>query len=232
MVLYCQPVVFGTNPAPTGIPNLGCGKKDVLFSASSSTVIQHRLWEQHCYEAAGLWGALGWGLSLATQLCFAPLHTALLAICSSKTSSALQFQLGEHSLQSLVKWESALPKPEESWLIQTEVPNSDSWLVHPHANGDSKFLQFDLPPKKEKMSWLVRMELLWLVCEDADGDILIATQLWLDGESLSPTVWNTVPGTPLQGLAQVAGTQCRQAVSAGFSLKHDVPKRPLCRNGC
>lgn len=154
-------MVFGTNSAPTGIPNLGCGKKHVLFSASSSTVIQHRLWEQHCYEAAGLWGGPGARpLSGYTALLRPAPHCPACLLCSSKTSSALQFQRGEHSLQSLVKWESALPKPEESWLIQTEVPTSGSWLVHPHANGDSKFLQFDLPPKKEKMSWLVRMELL------------------------------------------------------------------------
>lgn len=35
------------------------------------------------------------------------------------------------------------------------------------------------------------MEPLWLVDEDADDDI--AAQLQLDGESLSPTGWNTIP---------------------------------------
>lgn len=53
-----------------------------------------------------------------------------------------------------------------------------------------------------------------MVSKVADGDI--ALQLLLNGESLSPLGGNTIPGTPFEGLAQMAGTQCRQAVQCGW----------------
>lgn len=46
---------------------------------------------------------------------------------------------------------------------------------------------------QKALPWLVRMELLWLVSEDANEEIAV---LWLEGEILIRIDWNTIPETP------------------------------------
>lgn len=53
----------------------------------------------------------------------------------------------------------------------------------------------------------MRIELLWLVGENANGDI--GALLQLDGENLSSIGWNAIPGTP--------GSFGRSTVQAGRS---------------
>lgn len=72
------------------------------------------------------------------------------------------------------------------------APSSCKW--------DSKSSETDW--SKEALSWLARMELLWLVGEDTDE--AIAVRLQLDGKSLSLIDWNIIPGTPLEELVQRA----------------------------
>lgn len=80
-------------------------------------------------------------------------------------------------------------------------------------------------------SWLVKMKLFWLVSADADGNI--ATQLYLDGKSLSPIGWNIIPGTPLAGLVQMA-EQCRQGslVWEASSSVQTSPSKAIYVRGC
>lgn len=61
-----------------------------------------------------------------------------------------------------------------------EVPVPGPWLVHFYANEDSNSSVLLI---QIALSWLVRMELHWLVVEDANEDV--AVQLWLGRESLS-----------------------------------------------
>lgn len=89
------------------------------------------------------WGQASLRLDSSAPLCFAPLHSALywpaLARLVQCFIFVVQLQLGKYSLQSLVKRESALCRPEGSWLTRTDVlapipdwsPNEDSrssWL--------------------------------------------------------------------------------------------------------
>ena len=57
------------------------------------------------------------------------------------------------------------------------------------------------------------MELLWLVGEDADGDI--AAQLWLVGESLCSIGRNRIPET----LLLRADSDCSNTVQEGSSVQ-------------
>ena len=77
-----------------------------------------------------------------------------------------------------------LLKPEGSWLMWTEVSNP--------------VLAICLVQKV--LSILVWIEPLWLAR---------SAQLQLDGKSLSPIGWNRILGTSLEGLAQMAETQCK-----------------------
>lgn len=152
---------------------------------------------QHCCEAA-----LGWGASLAKQLCspallpFTPFCSTCSALyCSYLFYSALVRQdvfdvsAPSREMQSSVEKESMLPVPEESWLIYTQKspPLIPDWsILMKMRNPNSHSL---IGPKGIGQNGAT------LVSEDADGDR--AAWLWLDRESLCPTGWNTIPGTPL-----------------------------------
>lgn len=72
-----------------------------------------------------------WYRQLCSSLPFSgPLHS----ICSSKRSLVFQFQ---------PRKQSSISVPKGSWLIERVVPVPDTWLVHIHANEDSKSSWFD-----------------------------------------------------------------------------------------
>lgn len=166
------------------------------------------------YEAAAqLWNstavrwtwdevALEWGPSVARQCCCVPVLSSLPALpavfCSSLLHSVL-IQLDFFTVLSLARkihsilgWkENVCSLSQRRADLEREIPITDSWLVCPHANGDSKFLQLF----QKALTWWVRKESFWLVNEDANRDI--AAQLHLHRESPSPVFWNAIPGTPM-----------------------------------
>ena len=111
------------------------------------------------YEGARLWNCMAvrwpWSevaplfLDSCALLCAMPVWSAVLCcallcltlVCSAflwqdifgVLSLVFQFQLGKCSLQSCVEKESVLFKTEGSWLIWTEVPAPDPWLLCLHA---------------------------------------------------------------------------------------------------
>ena len=124
-------------------PVWGVVRKETLFSASNATVTQCS------YEAA-----LGSGPPSARELCTGLLHFTLLhswlvylsaVLCTARCLQCFRSSQGNtvYTHQHSVERGSALPNPEGSWLIQTEVPAPGPRLVHPHANEGPKYLQFD-----------------------------------------------------------------------------------------
>lgn len=76
--LCCQPVVIGTNSRPTGIPSLGCAKKETLCSTNGSLVMQHSC------ETSMVVGQPG-PFPLRPHLCHSALACAgLLCLCSAQ----------------------------------------------------------------------------------------------------------------------------------------------------
>lgn len=130
--------------------------------------------KQHDWETAQPWSGLGHGTSQVRQLdstllCFTLPHSA----CSGPARHfSVSVSAGE--MQSSVGREIVLPEPrgtdsysEKSlllvpgWsvLMQMRTLNCCSFMVH------------------KTVSWLVKMELLWLVCEDADGAVAVRLRL-------------------------------------------------------
>lgn len=172
--------------------------------------------EHHSYGTAQLWdstameqhvceAALGWGspwakpLSLDSSALLQP-GIVSVSVPAQEAQSSVFSRKGECTLwnRMVLAYIQRSPCP---WSLI--ILSSSKWR-----------LQIFIVCLVQKMQpWLVGVELLWLVNEDANGDL--AAQLWLNRESLSPTGWNRIPGIPLQGLAQTAETQCMQAVQCG-----------------
>lgn len=142
--------------------------------------------------------------------------------CSSQTAPAqmVQFQLGKHSFRWILKVcclshrvadvfrKKSLPLvPDWSILMKMRTPNPHS-LINPKIT-----------------ACLSGIELLWLVVGNDNGDI--SAEILLDKGPLSLIDWNGISRIPLSWLAQMSGTQCRQAVRCRFSLKSS-----LCSNDC
>lgn len=99
--------------------------------------------------------------------------------------------------------------PDWSIFIQMRNPNSYSLI----GSRNTILIARNLA------SWLVIMEPLWLVGKGAKKAITV--QLQLGGAGLSPLVKKKIPGTPLLGLTETAGTLYRSLGSSvcGFSMK-------------
>ena len=179
-----QMMVVGTNLMPIGIPNLGCSEKETLFSANSSTVIQHG-----CESSMAMSQAVPEASpSSSRQLYSTMAHTPLPCKASVHQTCpwhlwvfGVSVLLGErhYSVES-VFWELA-----GSWLIQSQVPIPGSWLVSPHENEATKSSQFDWS-KDIILTGQNKATLIGHSCGALDRM----------GESLSPIGWNTTPGIP------------------------------------
>lgn len=112
---FCQLMVIGANSMPTGIPNLGCGDKETLFSAKQLTCDTVWLGKQ-CNSRI----ALRPGPSPTRQLC-SVLQDALL--CPARHLQG--FCSARASPQSSTKGKVCSLKPQGSWLLRTEVPTPD-----------------------------------------------------------------------------------------------------------
>lgn len=158
--------------------------------------------KQHSYKTAWLLGGPGarwsWGKASVwlDRSPLAPVWSALFhstlpcigLLCSAPTRCLQCFNSGwgnmVFSLRGRGKMHSTategLAYVDRSPLLWSLI--GQMRISHPHS----------LVPKE--LFCLVRMELLRLANEDLDGDI--ATQLWLDGESLHPIHWNRIPWAP------------------------------------
>lgn len=164
---------------------------------------------EHGREAALDWGPSPIDSSALLSTCSAPLR-------SSEKSLVLQRQPGNHHQGWERKMHSEL---EGSWLIQREVPAPGPWLVHSHATGDSKSSVWLL---QKALSWLVGMEPLWLVGEDADGDIAVP----------GPMGWGKCRSYSLKLLYKGSSSAVRNKVQAGKSMQASPWRAVYVRDPC
>lgn len=155
--------------------------------------------EQHSTALRWHWSQAPLWPGISALLCPVQVH-------SGKMFSVFQCQTATRSLLSWVE-RGALPALGELTYVDR---STHPWSLIGLSSSTRGLQILTAWLVLKTLSWVIRMEPLWLISEDANGDM--AGQLQWDGESLSPIIWNTVPGTPLQGLTQMAGAQCKQAV--------------------
>lgn len=193
-------------------PN-GRAVKEILLNANSSIVIQHNCETSRAVEQLNsiigqLWNSTAEEQHGCEKALFQVDSSALLYLLwSSETSLMFQpwcFSSSQKNKVSTIWWKgSVLWATGELTYIER---NPHLWsLIGPPS------CKWGL---QKVLSWLVRMEVFWLVSEDAN--VIWAAQLLLDGESLSPISWNTTPETQIR-----AGSVGKNTVQAGFSLKCD-----------
>lgn len=110
-------------------------------------------------------------------------------------------------------------------LVCSAQLSSDQLLSMPVYSGSccSAPLWSGEPSLVFQISWGIRL-LSSMKMESARGELA-----YIDWMGKAQVLYL---GTPLWGLAQMAGTQCRPAVQCKFSQKCSFQERPLCRNGC
>ena len=167
-----------------GSPIWGAVKKETLFTAKQLNCDLARLWKQHTVEQLQGQAVLGPDPSPPRLLCSAPCRSALCCtglLCFVTACFILLWldifggsaQSGMiHSLHSSLERENALSESgrelaymgRSPCLKSPITPSLHKWgLQHPSL-------------VQKALSWLVRIDLFWLVSEEVDGDR--AVQLW------------------------------------------------------
>ena len=100
--------------------------------------VKRQLWKQHSCEPP-------WAEAPPWLDSFPLLHLTVICSAYSLLAKCLQYSNPSQETQTAIFGEKRkyMLEPQGSWFIETEVPAPGSWLVHPHANEDSKYSQFD-----------------------------------------------------------------------------------------
>lgn len=188
-------MVVGANSMPIGIPNLECGGK------GNYSVQKSQLWYSTAVRTARPWNS-----SIVLQLIYEtarlqgspdsalPCFALLALLCSALARCLWCFSSSQENTGSSLQWKGKVYSPSQREAdIYIEKSLSRPWLSHTHANEGYKSSLFDWF-KKQSTVLIGQKGALWLVDEDADGDV--AAQLQLDEESLSHIGRNIIPGTP------------------------------------
>ena len=175
--------------------NLGCGEENCLVQTAQC----------HSRAVRSPWGDAPLQLDSSALLCLvfsllcAGLPLLCLALPHLSFSALVQGDIFNISAparetQSLVEMGKCAPWAREELTYRERSPYSWFLISMPLCKWRHQILEVWLVWKALSF-WLIGQNEATVVSENANEDI--ATQLQLDRESLSPTGWNTAPGTAL-----------------------------------
>lgn len=148
--------------------------------------------------------ALGLDPSPARQLCFALFQRHILDV---------SVPARKYNFQFLIERESLLSELEEGWFIYREFSTPNSCLVCLCKWGLQILSLF-----KKALSWLVRVELLWLFGEDADR-VVVGGRIKLCSSDWTGKVSILLVEIPFQELLHKVWAQMTGTVQVGSSVQ-------------